>query len=149
MRSPVGLRSIASFSAAEISGVKLLGDSLRNLALDCEHVVQIAIVLFGARCPASVRVSTNCAFDVQFAARSSDRPLQHVGHTQRIADLAHIVFTAILHDAGAADHLQVGDFRQLGQDVVLDAIGKERVLFLVAQIFEWQNGDASCWRLPD
>ena len=40
-------------------------------------------------------------------------------------------------------------FRQLGQNVVLHTISKGRLLFLLAQIFKRQNGDASCWRLPD
>ena len=63
-----------------------------------------------------------------------------MGDTQRIADLPHILFTAILHDAGAADHFQVGDFCQLGQNVILDAVGKERVLFLIAR---FSNGSTA------
>ena len=61
-----------------------------------------------------------------------------------IADLAHVLFAAIFHHAGAADDLEIGDFRQLGQNVVLDAVGKGCVLSVVAQIFKWQHGDASC-----
>ena len=46
------------------------------------------------------------------------------------------------------DHFQVGDLRQLGQNVVLYTIGKRRVLFLFAQIFKWQNSDSGRYRLP-
>jgi len=70
---------------------------------------------------------------------------QHVGDTQRITDLPRVLLAAILHDAGAADHLEVGDFRQFDQDIVLDAVGKECVLLLIAQIFEWQNRDTFFW----
>jgi hypothetical protein len=37
---------MATFSAAEIFGVKLPSDFLCDLALDPEHVFQVAIVLF-------------------------------------------------------------------------------------------------------
>ena len=66
-----------------------------------------------------------------------------MGNTQQIADLMHILFAAVLHDAGAADHFEIGDFPKLGQNVVLDAVGKNRVLFLITQIFKWQHGDTS------
>ena len=65
-------------------------------------------------------------------------------HAQLIADLAHISFAAIFHHAGPADDFQIGDLRQLGQNVVLHTIGKGRVFFLLAQIFKRQNGDSSC-----
>ncbi len=64
--------------------------------------------------------------------------------SQLVPDLAYIPFAAIVHHAGPTDHFQIGDLRQLGQNVVLHTIGKERVLFLVAQVFKWQNGDSSC-----
>ena len=62
-------------------------------------------------------------------------------HPKRIADLAEISFTAIFHHAGPADDFEIADLRQLGQNVVLHAISKGRVFFLLAQIFKRQNGD--------
>ena len=76
--------------------------------------------------------------------RSCGASLQNVRHAKLITDLAHISFAAIFHDAGPADDFQVGDLRQLGQNVVLHAIDERRVFFLVAQIFKRQNGDSSC-----
>src|SRR5436190_22590034 len=70
-------------------------------------------------------------------------------YPKRIANLAHISFTAIFHHAGPADDFEIGDLRQLGQNVVLHAISERRVFFLVAQVFKRQNGDSSCWPLPD
>jgi len=67
------------------------------------------------------------------------------GH-RSIADLAHISFAAVIHHARSADHFEIGDLRQLGQDVVLHAVGKERVLFVVAQIFQRQHRNAFLWR---
>ena len=65
-------------------------------------------------------------------------------YTQIIADLADISFAAVIHHACPADNFQIADLRQLGQNVVLYAIGERRVFFLFAQIFKWQNGDSSC-----
>ena len=56
--------------------------------------------------------------------------LKHMGDSKGFADLANVSFPAIFHHAGAADHFQAGHFRQLGQDVVLNTVGKGRVLFL-------------------
>src|SRR5437660_8705408 len=70
-------------------------------------------------------------------------------YPKRIANLAHISFTAIFHHACPADDFEIGDLRQLGQDVVLHAIGERRVFFLVAQVFKRKNGDSSRYRMPD
>src|SRR6202011_687995 len=37
---------------------------------------------------------------------------------------------------------EVGHFREVGQDLVLDAIGKISVLFVVAEVFEWEDSNA-------
>ncbi len=68
----------------------------------------------------------------------------HMRDAELLADLAQIARRAafVLHDARAADHLQVGDSRKGGQDLVLDAIGEEFVLFFLAQIFEREHRDA-------
>ena len=43
-------------------------------------------------------------------------------YAQIITDLSHISFATIFHDARPADHFQIGDPRQLGQNVVLHAV---------------------------
>ena len=104
---------------------------MRDFRLDSEYVIQVAIVLL---CPdASIGASVHqLRIYVHFPVRTPHRSLEHVGDTQRITDLVYVLLAAILHDAGAADHFQIGNFCQLGQDVVLHAVGKEPVLFLVA-----------------
>ena len=57
-------------------------------------------------------------------------------YSQLISDLTDISFATIFHHAGAADDLQIGDFRQLGQNIVLDAIGKKRVFFFSRSGFQ-------------
>ena len=71
-------------------------------------------------------------------------------YAQIITDLTHISFAAIFHHAGPADDFQIGDLRQLGQNVVLDTVDKgRRLLSVVAQIFKRQNGDSSCYRMTE
>ena len=61
-----------------------------------------------------------------------------------LADLAQIARRAafVLHDARAADHFQVGNLCQMGQDLVLHALGEEGVCFFFAQIFKRKHRDA-------
>src|SRR5436309_14260637 len=102
-------------------GVKLLSDFLRNLALDRKQVVQIAIVLF--RPDVSVRARVDqLRVHMKPGADSPDAALQHMGDSQLVTDLTHVPLAAIVHHAGPADHLQIGDFCKLGQNVVLHTI---------------------------
>ena len=56
---------------------------------------------------------------------------QHVRYLKLITDLARVLFAAISHHAGAADDLEIGNLRQLGQQVVLDTIGKGGVFSVI------------------
>src|SRR6266508_4191899 len=72
--------------------------------------------------------------------------LQHMRHPKRVTDLTYISLAAILHHAGATDYFESANFRQPGQNVVLNAIGKKHVFFVLAQTFKRQYGNASCCR---
>ena len=65
-------------------------------------------------------------------AGPADAALQHMRHSQIVTNLSQIPFTAIFHHAGATDHLQIGNFCQLRQNIVLQAIDECRVSFLFA-----------------
>ena len=72
------------------------------------------------------------------------RSLEQIGDAELLADflpVAGLVVLVLLH-TGAPDDFQVGDFRQVGQDLVLHAVGEERVVLFRAQVFERQNRDA-------
>jgi hypothetical protein len=62
-------------------------------------------------------------------AASADAALQNMRYTQITSDLSHISFVAIFHHAGPADHFQIGDPRQLGQNVVLHTIDERSGVF--------------------
>ena len=76
MRSAVGLRSMVSFSVARLwRGVA--GDFLRDLALDGEQIVQIAIVLLRPYMRVSARVD-QLRIDVKPCPDPTDAALQNV-----------------------------------------------------------------------
>ncbi len=58
--------------------------------------------------------------------------LQHVRNPKRITDRVHVPLAPVLHDAGAANDLEIGNVCQLGQKIVLNAIGKRGVLSVAA-----------------
>ena len=104
---------------------------MRDVALHGEQIIQIAVVLLGPdvrvrACIDQLRVQT------KMRAGSAHAALQNMPYTEIISDLTEIPFAAVIHHAGLADHLEIGNLRQLGQNVVLNAVGKKRVLFVLA-----------------
>src|SRR5882724_4230344 len=66
-------------------GVKLLSDFLRDLALDSEHVVQIAIVLFGPNMCVGARID-QLRVEMEPGARPADAALQNMRYPQLVTD---------------------------------------------------------------
>jgi hypothetical protein len=66
------------------------------------------------------------------SATTGHGTLQNVRNPESFADFTNVPLSAILHHAGVADHPEIANAGQLGQDVVLNAIGKNRVVFVVA-----------------
>src|SRR5439155_23566868 len=126
--------------------MKLRGDFLRDLALDCEQVIQIAVVLFHPDVGIGPRVD-QLRVQMKMRAGPADAALQNVRYPQLVTDLAHIPFAAVIHHTRPADDFEAGNLRQLGQNVVLNTVGKGCVLFLLAQVFKRQDGDSSCYRV--
>src|SRR5438552_1840820 len=122
-------------------GVKLLSDFLCDLTLDCEDVVQVAIVLFRPDMGVGASVD-QLRIDMKPAAGLACATLQHVRYAKRVSDLAGILFATILHNTRAADHLEIGNFRQLGQNVVLETIGKIGVLRILIETLKRQHSNA-------
>src|SRR6266508_2652249 len=82
--------------------------------------------------------------------RASAGPLNasfhYMRHTELPGDLAQIARDPafVLHHTCAADHFQIGDFRQIAQYFVLHAIGKKGVLLVVTEILEREHGNSIC-----
>ena len=122
-------------------GLELLRNLLRDLALDCKRVVQIAIILLGPDMRVGPRVDQ---LGVQMNPGPVLRTLPSSTSETRSASpiSTNIPRAAIFHHARAADHLEIGNFRQLGQNIVLDAIGKKSVLFVRRSDFQREHGDS-------
>ena len=110
--------------------------------MDGEDIGQIAIV---GLCP-QMRVGAGIdqlRVHPHFVGRALHTAFDNMRHAELLTDLAQIARRAalVLHHRGAADHLQVRDLRQVGQDFVLHAIGEEGVLRVAAQVFKWQHCD--------
>ena len=108
-------------------GVQAFGDFLRDLALDRKQIIQIAVVLLGPDVGISARVD-QLRVESEMRAGSADAALQNVRYAQIISDLTHISFATVIHHTRPADDFQIGDPRQLGQNVVLHAIDEGRVV---------------------
>ena len=123
-------------------GLQLSRDRLRDLALDGEHIRQVAIVSLRPE----VRVGPSIdqlRVHPHFAARPLHTAFEDVGHAQLLTNFAQIARgrLAILHHTRPADHFEVGHPREIGQNLILHAIGEEGVVLVGTQIFEGKNGD--------
>ncbi len=82
--------------------------------------------------------------DSHLVPRPLHTTLEQMRHAQLLPDLAQVArrVALVIHHRGAADHFQVGEFGQSGQDLILHAVGEEGVVFIAAEIVEGQHGDA-------
>src|SRR4030095_4995039 len=122
--------------------MELAGNFLRDLALNCEQIIEIAVVLLHPHMSVSARVD-QLRIHVEPCPDPADAAFQKMRYAQINSDLSHISFLAIFHHTAPADHFQIGDPRQLGQNVILDAIDEGGGVFsLLAQVLKRQNGDS-------
>ena len=82
--------------------------------------------------------------DPHFIRGALHAAFKHMGDAKLLADFAHVALgsASVLHYAGAADHFQIGHFRQISQDLALHSIGEIGAPFFLAEIIEGENGDA-------
>ena len=113
--------------------LQLLSDRFGDFALDSEHVSQIARV--GLRPEMRVvpgvdqlRINSNLVCD------ALDAPFQHMGDPERPANVLQIPRCRglVLRHTRPADHFQIGDLGQIRENFILNAVGKKRVLLIVA-----------------
>jgi hypothetical protein len=76
--------------------------------------------------------------------RALNATLHDMSNSESIRNLAKIAFHPwlVLHHRVAADHFQIRDLGQVIPDFILNAHGEERLLWIGAQTFEGQNGNA-------
>ncbi len=114
-------------------GLELIGDRFGNLALNSKHVRQITIVV--VRPKMRVRPGID-----QLGCHSHAVPcslhaaFEHICDAELLGDLAQVAFygVLVLHHACTTNHLQIGDFGEVCEDFILDAVCEVCALFFIA-----------------
>ena len=81
--------------------------------------------------------------DAHVFAASTDISFQDVRNSEALGDLAQVALPArsISVDGSAVDNFEIRHFGKRRENVVLDAIGKKRILFVLAKVLEREHGD--------
>src|ERR1700738_4846653 len=130
------------FLAWRHPNLELVGNRLSNLALNGKHIRKITIVRLRPKMRIRARVN-ELSIDPDAVGRALDTTFQNVGNAQLPSDLTKVAGAndLILHHAGTTNHLKICDLGQIGEDLILDTVGKEARLRIRAKIFKWQNRD--------
>ena len=121
----------------------MIGDRLGDFTLEDEDVGDLAIVGLRPKMRVSARVD-QLGVDAQMLAGTLDAAFEQMRDSELPADFVGVTRAARLVKIrrSAADYFEVSDFRQIRQNLLLDAGREVGVLRLGAKIFEWENGDA-------
>src|SRR5205823_10357652 len=111
--------------------LQLLSDGFGDFALDREGISQIASIRLGPKMRIVASVN-QLRVDSHLVPNPLDTAFQHVSNTQRLPNFSEVTRGRglVLVYTGAADHLQIGDLGQIGENFILNAVGEKRVLFL-------------------
>ena len=122
--------------------LELVGDRLSDVALDGEHIGQIAVVLFRPELCAGLRVDEPGAH-AHLAADPLDTAFEQVRYAEGSGDLAQVAWcvAAVLRHAGATDDLQVRDLGQIGENFILHAGREVRIVLALGAIVEGEHRD--------
>ena len=118
------------------------GDPTGQFTLEREKIGDLAIVGVVPNVQVGPGID-QLSVDAHPIAGPSHRAFQDVSDPELLADLPQIARARpVLPNRSSADHLEVGDLRKTGENIVLDAVREVHVLQIVAKIFERQDGDA-------
>ncbi len=117
------------------------GDFPRNLALDREHVVELAIVGLGPEVIA-VRSFHELRRDAQLIALLAYAPFEHVGNTQLPRDLAQVLVAPLEGERrGPTGNLEFTHVGEQVEQLLRDTVGEVLLVLGSAHVDEWQHGD--------
>src|SRR4029450_8631832 len=121
----------------------MIDNCLSDLGLNRKNVVERSIVTLSPEMPVSPCINQLGSHAHAIAGRLH-ASLYDVRHAEFTRDLAQIPFHPglVLHDGRPADHFQISDVRQIGENFILECVGEKRVPRIGTQIFKWQYGDA-------
>ena len=137
----MGAASIAFLSLRQQLDLELLHDRLRDLVLDGEDVGQIAVVAIGPEMRPVLRID-QLRVDADALARLSDAAFENVGDVEAPAHLLHVGVLALVGEGRIPrDDRQRRDLRQIGDDVLGDAVGEVFLLGIAAHVGERKHRD--------
>ena len=117
-------------------------DRFRNLVLDRENVLEVAVVALGPDMVAA-RAVDQLRVDAHPPAGLADAAFEHVADAELAGDVADIDRLALEREGGVArDHRQGRDFRQIGRDVLADPVAEIFLLGIAAHVGERQDAHA-------
>ena len=93
--------------------MKLFSNFLRDLALDRENLAKSVVILLRPDMRVGARVD-QLRVQVNLVSVPAHATFQQMGDPKDATNLPRVSHAAVLHDARSADHLEVGDLRQLG-----------------------------------
>ena len=126
-------RQLLSFCRRKF-GFQFLCDFLRQVGLNRENVCQIAIVILRPKVLVALGIDQLHVHPHAIVFRvGTDAAFQNGRDAERLTDFPHArCSSAVAHDRSARNHLQIADFCQIGQNVILNAVSKKRVLLVIA-----------------
>ena len=135
-------RSIAFFSSGSSLSFSARDDGLRDLVLQGEDVGQVAVVAVGPDVVAG-RAVDQLGGDPHPAAGLAHAAFEHVADAELARHLGQTSTDLALEREGgvARDHDQRRDLRQVGDDVLADAVAEILLLGIAAHVGERQHAD--------
>src|ERR1041385_7020738 len=124
-------------------GLELIGDRLRNLALDSKNICQTTVIFFRPKMRVRPGVDQLRGY-AHLVAGALYAAFEYMRNAELLGDLAQVAIygVSVLHHAGTTDYLQVSNFGEVRKDFVLNAVCEISVLFLIAEILKRKNGHA-------
>ena len=116
-------------------------DRIRDLILDGKDVGEVAVESFGPDMASGGAVN-ELSVDSYPVADFADAALEDMGNTQLPRDIADIHRSALKGEGRVPrDHLQCRNLRQVGRDVLADAVTEIFLLGISAHVLERQHAD--------
>src|SRR5215204_6362787 len=142
-----GLTPDASALIHRKLGFQRGGDLQSHVGLDREDVVELTVVSFGPYMPVVSGIN-ELGDDAHTVAGSTYAPLEQRAYLQRRPDFAQALLAVLeWHHGRAGNHLQGANLGKLRDHVFGDAVGKEFVLGIGAEVPERKHGDRRGTRL--
>src|SRR6476620_5525961 len=109
-----------------------------NLVLDSEYLAHVAVIAFSPLVDAGSRID-KLRIDTHPLSRPANAALQDVADAELAGDLLHVDRSILVGECGVAgDHEQPPDARELGDQILGNAVGEVALVAIRAHVGEGQ-----------